>query len=152
MNIVKISEDASGYRPPVQSWAPSFPPDYYAAISEADSSVFAQFRGFVTFDVVYSSVDSSLDAVATAKNVVGNQAGLDAYLAEHPDPSPERAAAQQRITELKDKLRETDYQAIKYAEGWITAEDYEPIKTQRQAWRDEINTLETREQPQSNTI
>ncbi len=47
-----------------------------------------------------------------------------------------------RITELKDLLAGTDYQAIKFAEGQISAEDYEPIRTQRQAWRDEINELE----------
>lgn len=47
-----------------------------------------------------------------------------------------------QIEELKKNLSDTDYQAIKYAEGQITAEDYEPIKAQRQAWRDEINRLE----------
>lgn len=47
-----------------------------------------------------------------------------------------------RIEELKKKLDETDYQAIKYAEGQISEEEYQPIKEQRQAWRDEINTLE----------
>ena len=39
-------------------------------------------------------------------------------------------------------LPELDYQAIKYAEGVITDDDYAPIKAQRQAWRDEINALE----------
>lgn len=43
---------------------------------------------------------------------------------------------------LKQKLAETDYKAIKFAEGLISAEDYEPIKLQRQKWRDEINKLE----------
>lgn len=47
-----------------------------------------------------------------------------------------------RIAELKSKLSKTDYQAIKYAEGQITEEEYAPIKAQRQAWRDEINLLE----------
>ena len=40
------------------------------------------------------------------------------------------------------QLRNTDYQALKFAEGQITAADYEAIKVQRQAWRDEINRLE----------
>lgn len=39
-------------------------------------------------------------------------------------------------------LQETDYKAIKYAEGLISEEEYHPIKVQRQAWRDEINKLE----------
>ena len=53
------------------------------------------------------------------------------------------ANKKKRINELKALLQATDYQAIKYAEGLITEADYAPIKTQRQAWRDEINTLET---------
>lgn len=55
------------------------------------------------------------------------------------DPIAEK---QTRIAELKRKLSETDYQAIKYAEGFISETDYAPIKAQRQVWRDEINALE----------
>lgn len=47
-----------------------------------------------------------------------------------------------QIVDLKKLLTDSDYQAIKYAEGLITAEDYEPIKQQRQSWRDQINLLE----------
>ena len=47
-----------------------------------------------------------------------------------------------RISELKRLLKESDYQAIKYAEGWISEQDYFPIKTARQQYRDEINQLE----------
>lgn len=47
-----------------------------------------------------------------------------------------------RINELKKLLASTDYQAIKYAEGQISENDYAPIKAQRQSWRDEINRLE----------
>lgn len=56
-----------------------------------------------------------------------------------PDIEP---TAEQQILELKQMLDDTDYQAIKYAEGWLTDEEYAPIKEQRQAWRDEINRLE----------
>ena len=49
---------------------------------------------------------------------------------------------QARINELKRFLSETDYKAIKYAEGLISEEEYLPIKLQRQEWRDEINSLE----------
>ena len=48
------------------------------------------------------------------------------------------------IAALKANLTKTDYQAIKFFEGHLTAEEYEPIKAQRQAWRDEINELEAR--------
>lgn len=46
------------------------------------------------------------------------------------------------IAQLKQNLDNTDYQAIKFAEGRMTAEKYAPIGEQRQAWRDEINRLE----------
>lgn len=48
----------------------------------------------------------------------------------------------ERIKVLKAQLAETDYKAIKYSEGIIPPEEYESIKQQRQAWRDEINILE----------
>lgn len=54
----------------------------------------------------------------------------------------ERKNAIKRIAELKKLLAESDYKAIKYAEGQILEEDYAPIKAQRQAWREEINELE----------
>lgn len=54
----------------------------------------------------------------------------------------EQQKAQIKIIELKNKLKDTDYQAIKHFEGCLTDYEYEPIKTQRQAWRDEINELE----------
>lgn len=49
---------------------------------------------------------------------------------------------QQKINELKRKLRDTDYKAIKYAEGLIPLSEYQEIRGERQAWRDEINQLE----------
>ncbi len=56
----------------------------------------------------------------------------------------ETEKTQREIEKLKRKLRETDYQAIKYAEGYLTAEEYAETKAQRQVWRDEINALEAR--------
>lgn len=53
-------------------------------------------------------------------------------------------AAKQRIAELNRLLAKSDYKAIKFAEGLIPAEDYAPIKAERQAWRDEINENEQR--------
>lgn len=47
-----------------------------------------------------------------------------------------------QIRNIKNQLSETDYKAIKYAEGLISEEDYKLIKEQRQAWRNEINNLE----------
>jgi hypothetical protein len=47
------------------------------------------------------------------------------------------------ILTLKKQLADTDYRAIKYAEGVMTDEDYQATGIQRQAWRRRINELET---------
>lgn len=47
-----------------------------------------------------------------------------------------------RIAELKSFLSDSDYKAIKYAEGLISETDYDPIKSERQKFREEINQLE----------
>lgn len=52
------------------------------------------------------------------------------------------ASINQQIRELQGKLAATDYQAIKYSEGWITEKDYTEIKANRQSWRDTINQLQ----------
>lgn len=49
---------------------------------------------------------------------------------------------EQKILKLQVKLSQTDYIVIKYVEGAISEADYLKIKSQRQAWRDEINRLE----------
>lgn len=49
---------------------------------------------------------------------------------------------EREIRQLKKQLAKTDHQAIKYAEGWISEEEYAPIKANRQAIRDQINELE----------
>ena len=49
---------------------------------------------------------------------------------------------EQEIEILKQKLKDTDYKAIKYAEGQLTEEEYASTKFERQGWRDRINELE----------
>ena len=49
---------------------------------------------------------------------------------------------QENIMELKQKLRETDCEAIKYAEGLMTYDEYLPIKKQREEYRKKINVYE----------
>lgn len=65
-----------------------------------------------------------------------------------PEPTEEELAEQAkqaRISELKMLLAESDYKAIKFAEGWLTGDEYAYAKAQRQEWRDEINQLESEE-------
>ena len=46
------------------------------------------------------------------------------------------------ILEYKQKLNDSDYKAIKYAEGLISETDYAPIKAERENYRKAINSLE----------
>lgn len=46
------------------------------------------------------------------------------------------------IIQLKKALSDTDYKAIKYAEGQISEEEYASVKAERQGYRDRINELE----------
>lgn len=63
------------------------------------------------------------------------------YEAEEEKRQPLRAI-EDEIAGLKEQLENTDYQAIKFAEGWISNEDYSSMRAQRQSWRDEINLLQ----------
>ncbi len=47
-----------------------------------------------------------------------------------------------KINYFKQKLRDSDYLAIKFMEGELTAEEYAPVKEQRKQWRAKINALE----------
>ena len=49
---------------------------------------------------------------------------------------------QSQITELKQKLDDTDYAIIKIAEGSATVDEYADLIEQRKVWRNEINELE----------
>lgn len=46
------------------------------------------------------------------------------------------------IAVLKQELAGTDYKALKFAEGELSAEEYAETKAQRESWRQEINDLQ----------
>lgn len=65
------------------------------------------------------------------------------------DATPEEEAemhfeipVEEQIEQLKVQLSMTDYKAIKFAEGWLTEEEYAPIKAEREAIREQIRALE----------
>lgn len=43
---------------------------------------------------------------------------------------------------LKKALKNTDYRALKYADGCYTEEEYAPYKAEREAWREQIREIE----------
>lgn len=46
-----------------------------------------------------------------------------------------------KIEELKSKLKNTDYIALKAFEGSISEAEFEPVKKQREEWRKEVDAL-----------
>ncbi len=79
--------------------------------------------------------------------VASSKEEYERFVAEKKAEEAQRAASPSfvraaRLSELRSLLADSDYKAIKYAEGLITEEEYAPIKAQRQSWRDEINRLE----------
>lgn len=66
------------------------------------------------------------------------------WYVEGQEPAiPDSVKAEERIRELKQLLSDTDYVAIKIAEGEATAEEYSEVLANRKAWRAEINQLES---------
>lgn len=124
-------------------------------------------KGYLTDDVITTHVPASpaVEEVGHYKTLkVYDNGGIDVeYIIDTParseviehdeteeikvyipytDSELRKIAAEARIGELKSLLRASDYKAIKYAEGVLTAEEYAPVKAERQAYRDEINELE----------
>lgn len=128
--IIQKTANKTGSRPPMQSWGDYPVPDGFVLCSPDFLDTFTQAKGFVKIEI---QTETNI-VTAMTENTEAKQA-FEAT--PTPDPTPE-----EKIATLKQNLSDTDYQAIKFAEGWLTAEEYEPIKLQRQAWRDEINTLE----------
>lgn len=64
------------------------------------------------------------------------------------DATPEEVKMQtdipieEQIMQLKEQLAATDYKAIKYAEGWISDDEYSQIKAERERIREMIRELE----------
>lgn len=81
---------------------------------------------------------SSVGKDQTLKDVDGQPTIVDLYT----DKEKAIKRKEARIAELKGLLKATDYQAIKFAEGIWTAEEYDELRVQRQAWREEINACE----------
>ena len=74
------------------------------------------------------------------KSKIGRASCREKEIEEYVPTEAEKI--QSEIAEKKCLLSQSDYKAIKFAEGWISEEEYAPIKAERQAIRDEINALE----------
>jgi hypothetical protein len=86
--------------------------------------------------------DAELEALANHEVCFAFVNGKYALVPNDPTEENKQKEYCRRIFELKKLLSESDYKAIKYAEGAISESEYMLTKAERQAWRDEINTLE----------
>lgn len=99
-----------------------------------------------TGDKYHHAQNHYLPAGLTDENGIYNYKLVDGKpeLRTDEDKTPELAhiAAAQEISELKAKLKATDYIAAKIAEGAATREEYSETIAQRADWRTRINELE----------
>lgn len=82
--------------------------------------------------------------------VAENKLRINGAYVERPPYVPTEAellaaAKSEKLATLQRLLDATDYKAIKFAEGVLTAEDYAPTKAKRQAWRNAYNAIEAAE-------
>jgi hypothetical protein len=96
-------------------------------VTEQDGKITTQIKSTVEYD---------------GKNFIRTTVEKILVYIEYTEAELHKMAAEARIAELEQMLKDTDYLAIKNSEGCFTEEEYAPIKAQRQAWRDEINALE----------
>ena len=117
------------------------------------NEVTKKVEGFYPDYVEYAAIPEPYVEVTDERHaelVTMANSGKELYLSNLVEKSfdlreiiiPQEQQRQNRIAELKSLLSQTDYQAIKYAEGQLSANEYEEMKKQRQTWRDEINLLE----------
>lgn len=62
----------------------------------------------------------------------------------YTDLELEKQELKKKLEEVLNKLRDSDYQAIKYAEGWFSEEEYAPIKELRESYRVQVREYQKR--------
>lgn len=92
----------------------------------------------------YANGGKDVKKVIDVEGVPAKEAWDETVYEEVYIPYTQKELDELRIAELKKLLSDSDYKAIKYAEGILTPEEYAPIKALRQSYRAEINMLEAR--------
>lgn len=92
MNIIQITANENGSRPPIQKWSRDVPPEGYAAV-ECDITAFYDASGFVTL-TIENGVVTGMKA-----NVVAR----DAYLATLPQDTDPQPTADEKIEALESE-------------------------------------------------
>ena len=118
-----------------------YTPQYETKVNEEtgeEVQVLLPCESKVWTDEEVKAIFSSVGKDQALKDVDGTPTIVDLYT----DKEKAIKSKEARIAELKGLLAKTDYQAIKFAEGIWTAEEYAELRVQRQMWRDEINACE----------
>lgn len=96
---------------------------------------FMELLGITVTDDEFNALMCAQNNGKELKVIDGNVVAVERVLSE-------KFLRETRISELKQFLADTDYKTIKYVEGEISDEEYEPVLAERKAWRKEINELE----------
>jgi hypothetical protein len=104
-------------------------------IHHADKTAMQDMDGISNPDLTVT--DEEFDAAGGLARIIDGQIVLGKTAAEVQAEQNE-----QRIRTLKGLLADTDYIAVKIAEGAADASDYADKIAQHQAWRQEIQALE----------
>ena len=93
----------------------------------------------------YPSGGKDVEWIVDVPKVEGREAYTEIIhyqtYASYPEHILLQKEYQKQVEQLKQRLTDTDFQAIKYAEGLYTEDEYAIIRNQRQEWRDLINDL-----------
>lgn len=87
-------------------------------------------------------VEGECPFIESADDIANYDKSIDGLIVSYNYIAKEEKSKRE-ITRLKKELSETDYEAIKYSEGWFTDEEYAPIKAMRESLREQIRALES---------
>ena len=120
-------------------------------ITDINSSAFISGDGWTEVDCgkgdrFHHAQGNYLERGLTGDDGIYNYKLVDSIpvLRSDDEKAPERArvSATIEISDLKEKLAETDYISAKIADGAATREEYADKLAERAAWRSRINELE----------
>jgi hypothetical protein len=120
-------------------------------ITDINSSAFISGDGWTEVDCgegdrFHHAQGNYLERGLTGDDGIYNYKLVDSIpvLRSDDEKAPERArvSATIEISDLKEKLAETDYISAKIAEGAATREEYADKLAERASWRAKINELE----------
>lgn len=86
--------------------------------------------------------DSALPTLEVADPYTDILIGVDSFVDGKLVKGTPKTNNYAEILRLKRLLEESDYKALKYAEGELTEDEYASTKEQRRLWRTEINALQ----------